>query len=207
MDFSKRFSVAQNLASIADWRAKLMEQEYGWQLPCTVTAVDAAKAFVTVKFRVQNTPFELPDITIPIVGWKYIRFPVQVGDTGITMAADVDLTAISGLGSNDPDLSNIGNLERVLMFVPLMAMGLGNSPDPDAVVVYGPNGVILQDTEGNTKVTVSNEGSVAVDGNVFVHGSLSTTGNLQSGTGATGTFTAASGQTITVQNGIVIGIA
>ena len=56
-------------------------------------------------------------------------------------------------------------------------------------------GMVIQiDSGGNVKTTSA---QWAHDGN------LSTTGNVDVGTGASGTFTAASGQTITVTNGIV----
>ncbi|WP_143461665.1 phage baseplate assembly protein V [Leptospirillum ferriphilum] len=85
--------------------------------------------------------------------------------------------------------------------------------------------------EGNASITSPNPVSITaptvqVDGNVAVSGSLTGSGSggatmngpiessagisgatLSAGNGATGSFTAASGQTITVENGIITGIS
>lgn len=164
MDFSKRLPVAQNLATAIDWRIKTLTQLQGWELPCTVVAVDDSKGFVTVNFEVQNTPFTLPHITIPVVGWEYIRLPIQVGDRGITRKIDVNIASISGQGSTPPNISDAGNLTEVLAFAPIMNKGFTDSDDPNAVLIYGPNGVIIRtiyvdpETDVNSKITVDTTG-------------------------------------------------
>lgn len=156
MDFSKRFPVAENLSSIIDYRIKSSSQQTGYQLPCTVVSVDDTKGFVTVNFEVQNTPFNLPQITIPVAGWEYIRFPIQVGDPGVTISADVDLISISGGKSRQPDFNPSSNLNTVLMFVPIRSEKNVVSPNPNATVIYGPDGVILLDyNDGTTHSTVT----------------------------------------------------
>ena len=145
MDFSKRFPVAENLSSIIDYRISSTDQRSGYQLPCTVVDVDDTKGFVTVKFELQNTPFNLPQITIPVQGWEYIRYPIKVGDPGVTISADVDLISISGGQSRQPDFNPSSNLNTVLMFVPIRNERTFVSPNPNATVIYGPDGVVLFD--------------------------------------------------------------
>jgi hypothetical protein len=160
MDFSKRLPVAQNLATAIDWRIKTLTQLQGWELPCTVVAVDDSKGFVTVNFEVQNTPFTIPQITIPVIGWEYIRLPIQIGDRGITRKIDVEITSISGQGSTPPNISNAGNLTGVLAFAPIMNKEFVNSPDPNAVLIYGPNGVILRTVDGVGVVVINTDAIV-----------------------------------------------
>ena len=145
MDFSKRFPVAENLASIIDYRIQSTDQRVGYQLPCTVVSVDDTKGFVTVNFEVQNTPFNLPEITIPVAGWEYIRYPIKEGDPGITISADVDLISISGGQSRQPDFVASSNLNTVLMFVPIRNENSFQTPNGNATVIYGPDGVVLLD--------------------------------------------------------------
>lgn len=204
MDFSKRLPVAQNLATAIDWRVKTLTQLQGWELPCTVVAVDDSKGFVTVNFEVQNTPFTIPRITIPVVGWEYIRLPIQVGDRGITRKIDVEITSISGQGSTPPNISDAGNLTGVLAFAPIMNKEFVNSDDPNAVLIYGPNGVILRTVDGSSKITINADGIVLecgdgrieiTDGAVSIDGTLTINGEaylshqhsgVQTGGGNTG---------------------
>lgn len=58
----------------------------------------------------------------------------------------------------------------------------------------------------NDGTIVSNAPAWNHTGDHNVDGSVSTTGNLSAGTGATGTFTTEDGQTVLVQDGIVISI-
>jgi hypothetical protein len=116
----------------------------GKSLPCHVISVDGA--IVTVAFDV-SSDFTLPQVTVPLFGPEYIRYPIQSGDKGAVIAFDARLGGNSGLGSGVPDLSQPANL-TALVFLPF-----GNtewaSVDPDAVTIYGPNGVVLRDTGSN----------------------------------------------------------
>lgn len=155
MDWSKRFPTSQNLASSIDWRVKSLIQEQGWELPCTVVDVDDTHGFVTIKFEIQNAPFILPTINIPVVGFQYIRFPIQVGDPGVTRRADADLTNISGFNSTQPSLSDAGNLSAILQFVPIMNAKFPAVANANILYIYGPEGVVIYDVEQNSVVTIS----------------------------------------------------
>lgn len=64
-----------------------------------------------------------------------------------------------------------------------------------------------------TAIKLVNDGAIETNamilrhsGEVAVAGSLSTTGNLSAGTGASGSFTTPTGQTVTVLDGIIVNI-
>ncbi len=140
--------VQKNLNAGAINRAQEAIQSLGMALPCHVVAVDGA--IVTVAFDVQG--IALPQVTIPKLESAWLRNPTQVGDLGITIAADTYLGGVSGLGggtaSNLPTFSLEG-----LVFVPVS--NSNSAPiDPNAAQVSGPNGAILKATGGATESEV-----------------------------------------------------
>ncbi len=147
-------------------------QRLGQALPCSVVTVDGA--IVTVKFEV-TSKFTLPNVTIPMVGAEYIRYPIQVGDKGVAFSADARLAGVSGIGGGTADLSQPANL-TALVFLPVSNMNWSVTPDAQAVFIYGPNGVILQDTGGSSKITISPSG-IAMLGDTEIDGDLHTTGD------------------------------
>ena len=52
----------------------------GKALPCSV--VSASGAIITVQFEIQSE-FTLPQVTIPLFGPEYIRYPIKAGDSGV----------------------------------------------------------------------------------------------------------------------------
>lgn len=144
-DYSKKLSFAQNLANIARYATDTVDAAYGWQLPCTVVEVDAKDGFVTVNFEVERTSLPLPQITIPVMGWQWIRYPIQKGDAGVTMSIDTNTLYISGIIKGKTGMTPMGNLGSTLMFMPIMQQTMVDSPDKNATIIYGPNGVRIFD--------------------------------------------------------------
>ena len=168
----------------------------GKSWPCHVTAVNGS--IVTVAFDVAS-PFTLPQVTMPIFGPEYIRYPIQVGDKGITLAADVYIGNASGLGGGAAsNLATRGNLS-VLVFLPIGNLNWTPTEDPNALVLYTVN--------RKTGTSFHESGEIRTWGQEEVDGSVSTTGNLSAGTGSTGTFQSADGQTVSVVDGIIVGLA
>jgi hypothetical protein len=125
--------------------------------PCTVTAVSGS--IVTVAFQV-NTPWTLKQMTIPIFGPEYIRYPIQVGCKGFAMAASTTLGHMSGLGSPTlPDLSSAPNLSS-LVFMPIGNVGWTSQQDPNALELYGPTGVRIHTTDNTAFINVTETGIV-----------------------------------------------
>lgn len=137
-------------------------QLLGKALPCSVFAVSGS--IVTVSFDLSNIPFTLPNVTMPMFGPEYIRYPTQVGDLGVTMVVDAYLGGVSGLGGGSANLLLHANLST-LFFMPVSSKNWTRTDDPNAVVIYGPDGTIIRDTAGKSKVTVNpNSGVTAATG-------------------------------------------
>jgi len=122
----------------------------GKGLPCSVVSVSGS--IVTVKFEV-NSQFTLPDVTVPLFGPEYIRYPIQIGDKGAVVPFDAYLGGMSGLGGGVADLTQRANLST-LVFLPI-GNKLWTSVDPNAVTIYGPNGVVLRDNRSNSIITLT----------------------------------------------------
>jgi hypothetical protein len=150
-DNSQKTPLSNTLNEFARRKAADAIQQTGRSLPATV--VSAKGSIVTVKFEITNTVFTLPNVTIPLFGPEYIRYPIQTGDKGFVVAADAYLGGMSGLGGGTADLTQLANL-AALVFFPI-----GNTSffavDPQAVVIYGPNGVVIRDTTNASNITLT----------------------------------------------------
>jgi hypothetical protein len=149
--------LAKSLSSFAEKKINDAFQLTGKGLPCSVVSV--AGAIVTVKFEVQNIPFTLPQVTIPLFGPEYVRYPIQKGDKGTVIPFDAYLGGMSGLGGGVADLTQRANLSS-LVFLPI-GNKLWTSVDPNAVTIYGPNGVVLRDTGSDSIITLT-PGSITI---------------------------------------------
>ena len=99
MPAAQKTPTAPSLNDIAAGRStdRVFRQGRAW--PCSVTAVSGP--IVTVKFEVTG-PWTLPTVTIPIAEPQYLRFPIQVGDTGLAVPGDCYIGNITGLGTTKP---------------------------------------------------------------------------------------------------------
>lgn len=146
--------LAQSLNSVSQQRADDAIQLLGKNLPCRIVSIQGQ--MVTVAFELGNVPFTLPQVTMPIHTSAYDWLPLQVGDKGNTVAGDVYLGGISGLGGGTANLSQRGNLST-LWFVPI-ANKSWTTPNPNQRVMQGPEGAVIQDTGGKTVVNVGTAG-------------------------------------------------
>ncbi len=126
----------------------------GKALPGTVKTISGA--IVGVNFEVQGDnglPLTLPVVEMPLFGPEYIRYPVQVGDKGVCFPCDVYLGQMSGLGSGSAVMRRDPNLTNLVFFP------IGNknwsSVDTQAVTIYGPNGVVLRDSNSTSTLTLT----------------------------------------------------
>lgn len=157
----------RSLIEVATARIKNATEQFGKALPCSVIAVSGA--IVTVKFEVNAGVQTLPPVTMPLFGPEYIRYPIQVGDKGFSVPADVFLGQMSGLGTGVADFSQRGNLST-LVFLPM-----GNKHwapvDKDKVVIYGPTGVVIRTANSSVTITAT-EDKVTIEGNLHVTGAV-----------------------------------
>lgn len=199
MDNSKKTPVHSTLPGAIRKRVDDALQLTGKALPCSVVSVDGA--IVTVKFELTTT-FTLPNVTVPIVGAEYIRYPIQAGCKGVVFAADARLGGVSGLGGGTADLSQPSNL-TALVFLPISNTAW-STVDPNAVTIYGPNGVVLRDSNSDTTFVLTPNGLVVtgqnsvklvvgsttleltssgltIHGDITVTGKINTTGDVVAG--------------------------
>lgn len=126
---------------------------------------------MTVKFELANVPFTLPEITVPVVGSEYVRLPIQFGMKGFVIAANAYLGGVSGLGGGAADLTGRPNLAN-LAFVPIGNRDWSATLNPNALDLYGPEGVILRAADEENGATIkrvlagsASVGPVTIPGN------------------------------------------
>ena len=124
---------------------------------------------MTVKFEINDPVFStIPNVTCPVLGSEYIRLPLQTspGTKGFVIAIDAYLGGMSGLGGGVADLTQQANL-ATLVFVPVGNTGFKPITNPNALTMYGGNGVTIQDTvqaASTVVVTPSSITSTAANG-------------------------------------------
>lgn len=183
---------ARSINEQATQKALSAIQTLGKSLPCHVIAVSGS--IVTVRFDIRSS-FTLPDVTCPMNGPEYLRFPIQAGDEngtkGVAMSADYYIGGVSGLGGGIADLTLRANLSA-LIFFPIANSNWTATDNPNASVLYGPDGAIIRTIDMSNVLTVDKT-------------NVRTNAVFQAGNGASGTFTA-SGHSLTIGHGIVTGI-
>ena len=141
----------EDMQRIALRAVSIAMESLGAALPCHVTAVSGQ--IVTVAFDLpQGAPWVLPEITIPKAEGPWINSPTQIGDVGMTVPANVYLGGISGIGGGQATWRRPGNLDA-LVWVPV-AMQSTSIANQNAALVQGPDGAIIQTTEGATECSI-----------------------------------------------------
>lgn len=160
---SQKTPISKSLNLFAAKKAQDALQLTGKALPCSVVSVSGA--IVTVKFEVQSS-YTLPNVTMPLFGPEYIRYPIQKGDKGFTVSADAYLGGMSDLGGGTATMARRGNLSA-LVFIPIGSKKW-TPVDPNAVTIYGPNGVVMRDTNSKSTIILLPAG-IAVTGQNYVN--------------------------------------
>jgi hypothetical protein len=157
--------LARSLEQFANRKVAGAIQLLGKALPAEVTAV--AGSIVTVKFLI-TSPYTLPQIQVPLAGCEYARPPTQFGDTGVVFPADAFIGAVSGLGAGTADLTQPAPL-AALTFFPIGSKNFSPTDDPNAYVIYGPDGAIIRDSAKTNVLTVSqNEVTLTLKAGSFI---------------------------------------
>lgn len=157
MSNAQKLPLALSLNRLAERRVFDVLHNTGKALPCTVVAV--SNSIVTVNFEIQNAPFTLPQVTCPMFGPEYIRYPTQVGDKGVVFAADAYLGGVTGLGGGVADLAIRGNLS-CLVFFPVGNSGWSSTDDANLLVLYGPDGAVMRTKDSTCKIAVTKNAAV-----------------------------------------------
>lgn len=147
--------LGQSFNRIATQVTATAVQQFGRALPCSVVKVTGQ--IVAVKFEVNTPGLTLPGrVAMPIATSFYDWLPVRVGDTGVTMPADVYLGGVSGLGGGTADLTQRANMSA-LVFVPV-AHAAWSVPNAQQRVVQGPAGALIRDTGAASVINVTTTG-------------------------------------------------
>lgn len=158
-DNAQKTPLAQTLNRWADKKIDSAASLLGKSFPASVLGVDGTGTIVTVKLEVQGAPFKFPDITCPVYGPQWVRWPLQAGDPGVCFSSDLYLGGMSGLGGGVAGLTQMMNLGSLVWF-PIGNSNFDQTENPNAVVIYGPDGTVLKTTAGNEGKLTVNAGGV-----------------------------------------------
>lgn len=195
-----------SLNRVATKRALDAMQLVGKSLPVEVVSVDPSGTIVTVKFALDASPFTIPQVTVPVAAPEFIRYPIAAGTNGVVVAMDARIGAICGLGSGTATLSQPANIAS-LVFLAVGSKDLDATDDPRAVVIYGPNGVVMRTEDDGASAKVD-EGGFHVDAaSSDFSGNVDVVGNLSAGNGITASVPTGTGQTMQFIKGIFTGLS
>ncbi|MGJ0473418.1 hypothetical protein ACR6AP_01725 [Klebsiella variicola] len=172
MSIDNKLNFASSMNRFTERKIENALQKSGKVLPASV--VKQTGNMITVSFELRDIPYVLPQVTIPLFGPQYIRYPMQPGDKGIVIPADTYIGGVSGQGGGIADMTPPSNLSA-LVFLPISNTEW-QDVDGQVVTVYGPEGVTLRDSGSNTtfllkpdSIAISTPDSftVTVGGTVF----------------------------------------
>ncbi|MGP8874041.1 hypothetical protein [Klebsiella pneumoniae] len=172
MSIDNKLNFASSMNRFTERKIENALQKSGKVLPASV--VKQTGNMITVSFELRDIPYVLPQVTIPLFGPQYIRYPMQPGDKGIVIPADTYIGGVSGQGGGIADMTPPANLSA-LVFLPISNTEW-QGVDGQVVTVYGPEGVTLRDSGSNTtfllkpdSIAISTPDSftVTVGGTVF----------------------------------------
>lgn len=146
MSIDSKLNFASSMNRFTERKIENALQKSGKVLPASV--VKQTGNMITVSFELRDIPYVLPQVTIPLFGPQYIRYPMQPGDKGIVIPADTYIGGVSGQGGGIADMTPPANLSA-LVFLPISNTEW-QGVDGQVVTVYGPEGVTLRDSSSNT---------------------------------------------------------
>lgn len=157
MSIDNKLNFASSMNRFTERKIENALQKSGKVLPASV--VKQTGNMITVSFELRDIPYVLPQVTIPLFGPQYIRYPMQPGDKGIVIPADTYIGGVSGQGGGIADMTPPANLSA-LVFLPISNTEW-QGVDGQVVTVYGPEGVTLRDSGSNTTFLLK-PGSIAI---------------------------------------------
>lgn len=154
MSSQQKLPLVKTLSVFGQRKALDEIEKRGHALPGHVVSVNGP--FVTVNFDLEDVT--LPQLTLPLPWPEYVRLPIQENDRGYAFPTMAYLGGVTGQGGKARLASLQGNLSTLTWF-PIANKSWG-TVDPNAVVLYGPNGVVLKDSAGHTTATLTPSGLV-----------------------------------------------
>lgn len=171
MSSAQKLNLNKSLNSFAQNKIDDAAQVAGRPLPAVVVAQSGKMVTVSVSI---NSGFTIPELTVPIFGPEYIRYPMQPGDKGMLLNMGIYIGGMSGLGGGVADLTVPQNLSA-LVYLPISNTQWADV-DPNVITVYGPEGVTIRDAGSNTTflltpdaitIAAPNQFTVTVGGTVL----------------------------------------
>lgn len=145
MSAAQKLNLNKSLNNFAQNKIDDTAQVAGRPLPAVVVAQSGKMVTVSVSL---NSGFTIPELTVPIFGPEYVRYPMQPGDKGMLLNMGIYIGGMSGQGGGVADLTVPQNLSA-LVYLPISNTEW-ESVDPNVVTIYGPEGVTIRDAESNT---------------------------------------------------------
>lgn len=140
------------------------------RLPVSVVDIDKTNSIMTLKFETDGLPFTLPNITVPLSGPEYIRYPIKKqsqeqgqtkpGDFGFVTSADTNIGNMSGLGPKTPANFTLPTNLSPLIFTLMGNKNWSKTEDQDATLAYGRTGTINRDDQKKTKHIVHRDNGI-----------------------------------------------
>lgn len=190
-----------DLKNLLDRFAKTFIQKINCVKVGKISSFDATNQTATVEIEGYPTLANIPVSFICGANFS-IQIPVEEGDDCIVLFCDTDLDNwVDGKGAEPAFSQNIHGLNGAVAL-------LGIKNILTKIDNYITNGIRVKYKD--TILEVKEDG-VFVDGNLSVTGDIVSTGKMEAGNGATGTFQDTNGssvvQTVTVVKGIITNIS
>ena len=121
----------------------------GQSVPASVVSVEENGTIVTVSVEING--FTFPKVRAPVGMPEWIRLPLSAGTKGVLLSADYYMGGMSGIGGGRAEVLQMSNLSNGI-FYPIGNTGFDAADDPNKLGLYGPDGVILRNGDGTTKI-------------------------------------------------------
>jgi hypothetical protein len=152
-NIAQKIALTKNLEAYTERKNAENHQFRGEFYPAKLVSKTSNSGIVTVDVLL-SSDYPIPNITCPLMGPEYIRYPLQPGDKGILIPTFMFLGGVSGLGNGTATLTNRpGNLSTYF-FIPLGNTGW-STVDGNTLVMYGPNGVQIRDSGSNSVINIT----------------------------------------------------
>ena len=152
--------LAFSLPAAVDQRAQNLHQITPKDIAATVTKVQGETVEVATQAQAPSN-YTIPKIVVPQGHSEWIRPPTQVGDKGHVISSDYYMGGQSNLGGGTANSYGRANLTPAVWH-PVSQDKFKNNTNRDlnAVFLNGPNGVVMQDTQGACTFTLTPSGIV-----------------------------------------------
>jgi hypothetical protein len=157
---AQRYPFVESMNRFTDNKMQTFQGLLSKSVPASVVDVDPSGTIVTVKFELV-VGGNLPQIKMPVFGPEFARLPLQKGQKGVVLSADYSLGAMSGLGKGVATLAPQGGFSTGVFF-PIGNVDNSPTDNPQAYVIYGPDGAIIRDSKSKIVFTLSPETGLTI---------------------------------------------